>query len=81
MTFLVTAHAGRRLLRDHLGLGSYQTIVNLLMKFYELDKEVSVVDGVDTIYHEAFGSTRCLSMVLQDTCSLKETIREPDEIR
>ncbi|KXT74643.1 Lipid A export ATP-binding/permease protein MsbA [Streptococcus sp. DD10] len=52
------------------------TIVNLLMKFYEIDKGQIKIDGVDTKnmkrseVHEAF------SMVLQDTWLFEGTIRD-----
>mgnify|MGYP001500234945 CR=1 FL=1 len=53
-----------------------RAIVNLLMKFYELDKGSIRIDGVDTKdmkrseVHDAF------SMVLQDTWLFEGTIRE-----
>lgn len=52
------------------------TIVNLLMKFYEIDKGQIAIDGVDTLkmtreeIHDAF------SMVLQDTWLFEGTIKE-----
>ena len=48
MTFLATAHAGQKVaIVAQLGAGK-TTIVNLLMKFYEIDKGSIRIDGADT---------------------------------
>ena len=74
--FSATAHAGQKVaIVGPTGAGK-TTIVNLLMKFYELDKGSIRIDGVDTKdmkrseVHDAF------SMVLQDTWLFEGTIRE-----
>ena len=71
-----TAHAGQKVaIVGPTGAGK-TTIVNLLMKFYELDKGSIRIDGVDTKdmkrseVHDAF------SMVLQDTWLFEGTIRD-----
>ena len=74
--FSATAHAGQKIaIVGPTGAGK-TTIVNLLMKFYEIDKGSIRIDGVDTKamtrseVHDAF------SMVLQDTWLFEGTIRE-----
>ena len=74
--FSATAHAGQKVaIVGPTGAGK-TTIVNLLMKFYELDKGSIRIDGVDTKdmkrseVHDAF------SMVLQDTWLFEGTIRD-----
>ena len=74
--FSATAHAGQKIaIVGPTGAGK-TTIVNLLMKFYELDKGSIRIDGVDTKdmkrseVHDAF------SMVLQDTWLFEGTIRD-----
>ena len=74
--FSATAHAGQKIaIVGPTGAGK-TTIVNLLMKFYEIDKGSIRIDGVDTKamtrseVHDAF------SMVLQDTWLFEGTIGE-----
>ena len=74
--FSATAHAGQKVaIVVPTGAGK-TTIVNLLMKFYELDKGSIRIDVVDTKdmkrseVHDAF------SMVLQDTWLFEGTIRD-----
>ena len=74
--FSATAHAGQKVaIVGPTGAGK-TTIVNLLMKFYEIDKGSIRIDGVNTKnmtrseVHDAF------SMVLQDTWLFEGTIRE-----
>ena len=74
--FSATARAGQKVaIVGPTGAGK-TTIVNLLMKFYEIDKGSIRIDGVDTKdmtrseVHDAF------SMVLQDTWLFEGTIRE-----
>ena len=74
--FSATAHAGQKVaIVGPTGAGK-TTIVNLWMKFYEIDKGSIRIDGVDTKdikrseVHDAF------SMVLQDTWLFEGTIRE-----
>ena len=74
--FSATAHAGQKVaIVGPTGAGK-TTIVNLLMKFYEIDKGSIRIDGVDTKamtrseVHDAF------SMVLQDTWLFEGTIRD-----
>lgn len=52
------------------------TIINLLMRFYELDGGRMLIDGVDftTLSREQVRS--CISMVLQDTWLFNGTIRD-----
>jgi len=74
--FSATAHAGQKIaIVGPTGAGK-TTIVNLLMKFYKIDKGSIRIDGVDTKdmkrseVHDAF------SMVLQDTWLFEGTIRD-----
>ena len=74
--FSATARAGQKVaIVGPTGAGK-TTIVNLLMKFYEIDQGSIRIDGVDTKdttrseVHDAF------SMVLQDTWLFEGTIRD-----
>ena len=74
--FSATAHAGQKVaIVGPTGAGK-TTIVNLLMKFYEIDKGSIRIDGVNTKemrrseVHDAF------SMVLQDTWLFEGSIRD-----
>jgi len=52
------------------------TLVNLLMRFYELDGGAILLDGVDTRDMTRDDLRRTFGMVLQDTWLFKGTIRE-----
>jgi ATP-binding cassette subfamily B protein len=52
------------------------TLVNLLMRFYELDGGAILIDGVDTREMTRDGLRHTFGMVLQDTWLFKGTIRE-----
>ena len=52
------------------------TIVNLLMKFYEIDKGRITIDGVDTKQMKRSEVHDAFSMVLQDTWLFEGTIKE-----
>jgi ATP-binding cassette subfamily B protein len=52
------------------------TLVNLLMRFYELDKGEILVDGVDITLLRRGDLRRTFGMVLQDTWLFNGTIRE-----
>jgi len=52
------------------------TLVNLLMRFYELDGGAILLDGVDTRDMTRDDLRRVFGMVLQDTWLFKGTIRE-----
>ncbi len=52
------------------------TIVNLLMKFYEIDKGQIAIDGVDTCLMSQEEVHDQFSMVLQDTWLFEGTIKE-----
>ncbi|PKQ36938.1 MAG: multidrug ABC transporter ATP-binding protein [Actinobacteria bacterium HGW-Actinobacteria-1] len=52
------------------------TLVNLLMRFYEIDGGAILVDGVDTRDMTRNDLRRTFGMVLQDTWLFKGTIRE-----
>jgi ATP-binding cassette subfamily B protein len=52
------------------------TLVNLLMRFYELDGGAILIDGVDTRQMTRDDLRRMFGMVLQDTWLFKGTIRE-----
>ncbi len=52
------------------------TLVNLLMRFYEIDGGAILVDGVDTRDMTRDDLRRTFGMVLQDTWLFKGTIRE-----
>jgi len=52
------------------------TLVNLLMRFYEVDAGRITLDGVDTATMTRDDVRRCFGMVLQDTWLFAGTIRE-----
>jgi ATP-binding cassette subfamily B multidrug efflux pump len=52
------------------------TLVNLLMRFYEIDEGSIVIDGVDTRGMARDDLRRLFGMVLQDTWLFSGTIRE-----
>ena len=52
------------------------TLVNLLMRFYEIDDGSITIDGVDTRAMSRDGLRRLFGMVLQDTWLFSGTIRE-----
>jgi ATP-binding cassette subfamily B protein len=52
------------------------TLVNLLMRFYEIDKGTVTIDGVDTRDMTRDGLRRLFGMVLQDAWLFDGTIRE-----
>jgi len=52
------------------------TLVNLLMRFYEIDGGSITIDGVDTRAMTRDGLRRLFGMVLQDTWLFSGTIRE-----
>jgi ATP-binding cassette subfamily B multidrug efflux pump len=52
------------------------TLVNLLLRFYEIDAGVISVDGVDTRHISRSDLRRLFGMVLQDTWLFSGTIRE-----
>jgi ATP-binding cassette subfamily B protein len=52
------------------------TLVNLLMRFYEIDNGAILVDGVDTRKMTRDGLRRLFGMVLQDAWLFTGTIRE-----
>ncbi len=52
------------------------TVVNLLMRFYEIDSGRILIDGVDTHEMTRDDLRRCFGMVLQDTWLFKGTIEE-----
>ncbi|MDR0482406.1 MAG: ABC transporter ATP-binding protein/permease [Cellulomonadaceae bacterium] len=52
------------------------TLVNLLMRFYEIDSGTITLDGVDTRTMTRDDLRDCVGMVLQDTWLFKGTIRE-----
>ena len=65
--FSATAHAGQKVaIVGPTGAGK-TTIVNLLMKFYEIDKGSIRIDGVDTKEMKRSEVHDAFSMVLQDT--------------
>ena len=75
--FSATAHAGQKVaIVGPTGAGK-TTIVNLLMKFYEIDKGSIRIDDVDTKRDEAFGSTRCL---FQWSCRILGSLKVLSEI-
>ena len=74
--FSATAHAGQKVaIVGPTGAGK-TTIVNLLMKFYEIDKGSIRIDGVDTKEMKRSEVHDAFSMVLQDTWLFKGTIRD-----
>ena len=52
------------------------TIVNLLMRFYDIDSGVIKVDGIDTGSMSRSGARSLFGMVLQDTWLFSGTIRD-----
>ena len=65
--FSATAHAGQKVaIVGPTGAGK-TTIVNLLMKFYEIDKGSIRIDGVDSKEMKRSEVHDAFSMVLQDT--------------
>jgi len=52
------------------------TLVNLLLRFYEIDEGRITVDGVDARHMTRSGLRRLFGMVLQDTWLFQGTIRE-----
>ena len=52
------------------------TLVNLLMRFYEIDEGTITIDGVDTRAMSRDGLRRLFGMVLQDTWLFAGTLRE-----
>ena len=74
--FSATAHAGQKVaIVGPTGAGK-TTIVNLLMKFYEIDKGSIRIDGVDTKEMKRSEVHDAFSMVLQDTWLFEGTIRD-----
>ena len=74
--FSATAHAGQKIaIVGPTGAGK-TTIVNLLMKFYEIDKGSIRIDGVDTKEMKRSEVHDAFSMVLQDTWLFEGTIRD-----
>ena len=74
--FSATAHAGQKVaIVGPTGAGK-TTIVNLLMKFYEIDKGSICIDGVDTKAMKRSEVHDAFSMVLQDTWLFEGTIRD-----
>ena len=74
--FSATAHAGQKVaIVGPTGAGK-TTIVNLLMKFYELDKGSIRIDGVDSKEMKRSEVHDAFSMVLQDTWLFEGTIRD-----
>lgn len=72
--FSATAHAGQKVaIVEPTGAGK-TTIVNLLMKFYEIDKGSIRIDGVDTKEMKLSEVHDAFSMVLQDTWLFEGTI-------
>ena len=74
--FSAMAHAGQKVaIVGPTGAGK-TTIVNLLMKFYEIDKGSIRIDGVDTKEMKRSEVHDAFSMVLQDTWLFEGTIRD-----
>ena len=74
--FSATAHAGQKVaIVGPTGAGK-TTIVNLLMKFYEIDKGSIRIDGVDSKEMKRSEVHDAFSMVLQDTWLFEGTIRD-----
>ena len=74
--FSATAHVGQKVaIVGPTGAGK-TTIVNLLMKFYEIDKGSICIDGVDTKAMKRSEVHDAFSMVLQDTWLFEGTIRD-----
>lgn len=74
--FSANAKAGQKIaIVGPTGAGK-TTIVNLLMKFYEIDKGRITIDGVDTKQMKRSEVHDAFSMVLQDTWLFEGTIKE-----
>lgn len=74
--FSANAKAGQKIaIVGPTGAGK-TTIVNLLMKFYEIDKGRITIDGVDTKRMKRSEVHDAFSMVLQDTWLFEGTIKE-----
>ena len=74
--FSATAHAGQKVaIVGPTGAGK-TTIINLLMKFYEIDKGSIRIDGVDTKEMKRSEVHDAFSMVFQDTWLFEGTIRD-----
>ena len=74
--FSANAKAGQKIaIVGPTGAGK-TTIVNLLMKFYEIDKGRITIDGVDTKHMKRSEVHDAFSMVLQDTWLFEGTIKE-----
>lgn len=74
--FSANAKAGQKIaIVGPTGAGK-TTIVNLLMKFYEIDKGRIAIDGVDTKHMKRSEVHDAFSMVLQDTWLFEGTIKE-----
>lgn len=74
--FSATARAGQKVaIVGPTGAGK-TTIVNLLMKFYEIDQGSIRIDGVDTKEMKRSEVHDAFSMVLQDTWLFEGTIRD-----
>lgn len=52
------------------------TLVNLLLRFYEIDRGHIAIDGIDTRHMTRSGLRRLFGMVLQDPWLFRGTIRE-----
>lgn len=74
--FSANAKAGQKIaIVGPTGAGK-TTIVNLLMKFYEIDEGRITIDGVDTKQMKRSEVHDAFSMVLQDTWLFEGTIKE-----
>ncbi|MBF0818236.1 ABC transporter ATP-binding protein [Streptococcus acidominimus] len=74
--FSAVAKAGQKIaIVGPTGAGK-TTIVNLLMKFYEIDQGRILIDGVDTKTMKRSEVHDAFSMVLQDTWLFEGTIKE-----
>lgn len=74
--FSAKAKAGQKIaIVGPTGAGK-TTIVNLLMKFYEIEKGRITIDGVDTKHMKRSEVHDAFSMVLQDTWLFEGTIKE-----
>lgn len=74
--FSAKAKAGRKIaIVGPTGAGK-TTIVNLLMKFYEIEKGRITIDGIDTKQMKRSEVHDAFSMVLQDTWLFEGTIKE-----
>ncbi|WP_052446720.1 ABC transporter ATP-binding protein [Candidatus Soleaferrea massiliensis] len=59
----------------HTGSGK-TTLVNLLMRFYDVDEGTIEVDGVDIYHLTRDNLRRCFGMVLQETWLFKGSVRD-----